>query len=137
MSGRSGQTGAGHAGAHGSADADADAVDYGKVIGVGVASLVIFALSIWWAATIWHGAMNEVEAKSGRARPFDTQRTEIGIVDQVPFSSDKRLPRWRRDRKAELEHYGWVDKTKGVVRIPIEAAMEKVAAGAMPAGAPR
>jgi hypothetical protein len=81
--------------------------------------------------------MDDAHANTGRAREFDTHRTEIGIVDQVPFVIDKRLSEWRADRKHELEHYGWIDKTKGVVRIPIEAAMDKVAGGAMPAGAPK
>ena len=135
MSGQARHTDAGHAGAHEANSADA--VNYGKVIGVGVGSLAIFALSIWWAAAIWHGAIDDAQAKAGRAKAFDTTRTEIGIVDQVPFSSDKRLPKWRHDRKMQLEHYGWVDKTKGIVRIPIRAAMDKVAGGAMPAGAPQ
>jgi len=125
MSGQARHTDAGHAGAHEANSADA--VNYGKVIGVGVGSLAIFALSIWWAAAIWHGAIDDAQAKAGRAKAFDTTRTEIGIVDQVPFSSDKRLPKWRHDRKMQLEHYGWVDKTKGIVRIPIDRAMELLA----------
>jgi hypothetical protein len=126
----------GHAGAQ-DQGGSSDAVDYGKVIGVGVGSLALFALAIWWATMVWHGAMADAEAKAGRAREFDRHRTEIGIVDQVPFSADTRLRQWRHDRKLELERYGWVDKAKGIVRIPIEAAMDKVAGGAMPAGAPR
>jgi hypothetical protein len=121
---------------HGSAGTS-DSVDYGKVIGVGIASLIIFALSIWWAASLMHGAQTASEAKAGRARDFDTHRTEIGIVDQAPFVGDKRLHQWRNDRKHELESYGWVDKGRGVVRIPVEQAMDKVAGGAMPAGAPQ
>jgi hypothetical protein len=73
----------------------------------------------------------------GKAKEVDTTRTEIGIVDQVPFTADKRLPLWRAARKAELESYGWVDRAKGTVHIPIEAAMEQVLIGTMPAGAPR
>jgi hypothetical protein len=126
-----------HGHGHGDASGGSDAVDYGKVIGVGVASLVIFAISIWWAATIWHGAMADAEAKGGRAREFDRTRSEIGIVDQVPFSNDKRLPAWRAERARALDTYGWIDKANGVVHIPIEAAMDKVAGGGMPAGAPR
>jgi hypothetical protein len=115
----------------------ADAVDYSKVVGVGVASLILFALAITWAGFLMNWKIEEVQAKNGKAREFDTHRAEIGIVDQVPFSIDKRLPQWRHDRKVELETYGWIDKSRGVVRIPIEEAMEKVAGGAMPAGAPR
>jgi len=117
-------------------DGASDSVNFGKVILVGVVSLVIFAASIWWASTIWRDSMAKAEARAGKARLFDTTRTEIGIVDQVPFNSDKRLPKWRHDRKVELEGYGWVDKAKGVVHIPIETAMEKVAGGTMPVGAP-
>jgi hypothetical protein len=115
----------------------ADDVDYGKVIIVGLASLALFAVSIAWAGLIYGGSTKSLEAESGKARAVDTSRQEIGIVDQVPFVSDRRLPEWKAARHIELTTYGWVDKAKGTVRIPIEAAMDKVAAGAMPAGAPK
>jgi hypothetical protein len=126
-----------HGHGHGGGGAT-DAVDYGKVIGVGVASLVIFAISIAWAGWLMHRTIAETESKTGTQNlEFDRTRAEIGIVDQVPFVSDKRLHEWKGDRRHELETYGWVDKSKGVVRIPIEAAMDKVIGGAMPAGAPK
>ena len=115
-----------HGPSSGDPAASADAVDYGKVVGVGVASLIIFALSIWWASHILHSETEAAEA-----------RTEIGIVDQVPFAGDTRLAKWRYARRLELETYGWVDKATGKVHIPIEAAMEKVVSGVMPAGAPQ
>jgi hypothetical protein len=114
-----------------------DDVDYGKVVGVGVASLLIFALSIAWAGHLFHSKVRDTEAETGRAREFDRTRQEIGIVDQVPFVADKRLPQWRAERAQALSSYGWVDRGKGTVHIPIEEAMAKVAAGAMPAGAPK
>jgi hypothetical protein len=127
---------------HGSAPHSAaaeghDDVDYGRVIQVGIATLAIFAVSIWWAAWLWEGQLAETEAHTGKAKTFDMTRTEIGIVDQVPFVSDTRLPRWKKERRQHLEGYGWVDRGKGVVHIPIQNAMEKVAAGSMPKGAPK
>src|SRR5262249_58372256 len=112
-----------------------DDVDYGKVVAVGIASLALFAVSIWWSAIIYKDSRKDIEAQSGRAREIDMSRSEIGIVDQVPFVTDKRLPQWRAARKHELESYGWVDKSRGLAHVPIEAAMERVAGGAMPAGA--
>jgi hypothetical protein len=135
--GKKGSVGAGHEHGELQAEAGADVVDYGKVVGVGVASLVIFALAITWAGYLMHWKVEEVHAEHGKAREFDTHQEEIGIVDQVPFSIDQRLPKWRQARKLDLETYGWVDKSRGVVRIPIGEAMDKVAGGAMPAGAPR
>jgi hypothetical protein len=123
---------------HGAPDAGApDSVDYSKVIGVGVASLVLFAVSIWVSALMLHSKRDAVVAKSGEPRPVMVDQTEIGIVDQVPFVSDHRLPKWQAERKAHLEGYGWIDKSKGLAHIPIEQAMEQVISGGAPAGAPK
>jgi hypothetical protein len=47
------------------------------------------------------------------------------------------LRKYRRSKAAELEGYRWVDRSGGIVRIPIERAMELVAAEAgTPAAAP-
>jgi hypothetical protein len=137
MSGPTGHGSDGHGVAAHGADPAHDDVDYGKVVGVGVVSLIIFALSIWWASIIMRGQVERVEAKTGKAREFDRTREEIGIVDQVPFVADKRLPKWKAERKQVLSSYGWVDRGKGTVHIPIDEAMAKVAAGALPAGAPK
>lgn len=42
------------------------------------------------------------------------------------------MDRFRAEEQAELSSYGWVDKDKGVVRIPIEKAMEKVVKDGIP-----
>ena len=115
-----------------------DEVDYFKVILVGVVSLVIFALSTVWAAWLLHDETKQVTDSSGVAtEPAHIHQQEIGIVDQVPFAFDRRLPRWRKEREARLNGYGWVDKSKGIAHIPISRAMEAIASGALPAGAPK
>jgi hypothetical protein len=126
-----------HDSTHDHGGSSSDAVDYGKVIGVGVGSLAIFALSIWWASIIYHHERDAVEAKKGKPKAVDVTMKEVGIVDQVPFQSDTRLPRWQAERRAYLGSYGWVDRAKGVVHIPIEQAMDQVVAGGSPAGAPK
>jgi hypothetical protein len=115
-----------------------DEIAYGKVIGVGVVSLAIFALSILWAARILTRETERNEEATGVThRPARVEQEEIGIVDQVPFSVDKRLHRWKAEHAARLNGYGWVDRSKGIAHVPIEQAMEAVAGGALPAGAPR
>jgi hypothetical protein len=64
-------------------------------------------------------------------------KSEIGIVDQVLFEGDQRLAVWRAERAARLNGYGWVDRSKGLVHIPIERAMEQAASGMLPDGAPK
>ena len=116
----------------------ADEINYVKVIGVGVVSLIIFALSTVWAAKIMSQESERAEKTSGTARPgAEIGKQEIGIVDQVPFVVDRRLDAWREAHQAKLNGYGWVDRSKGIAHMPIEKAMDAVASGALPMGAPR
>jgi len=114
-----------------------DEIAFGKVIAVGVVSLAIFALSTVWAAWILsHESKKNEQATGATQRPARVEREEIGIIDQVPFSSDTRLHRWRAEHNGRLNGYGWVDREKGIAHMPIEQAIDKVAGGALPAGAP-
>jgi hypothetical protein len=123
---------------HGHGHGGEDEIAYGKVIGVGVVSLVVFALSILWASRILTRETERNEEATGVThRPARVEQEEIGIVDQVPFSIDKRLHRWKAEHAARLNGYGWVDRSKGIAHVPIEQAMESIAGGALPAGAPR
>jgi hypothetical protein len=47
------------------------------------------------------------------------------------------LQEWRTERSARLNGFGWVDRAKGIAHVPIERAMDAVASGAQPMGAPR
>jgi len=55
----------------------------------------------------------------------------------VPFATDTRLHRWRAEHNAKLNGYGWIDREKGIVHVPIERAMDAIAGGTLPAGAPK
>jgi hypothetical protein len=114
-----------------------DHIDFGKVIAVGVTSLIVFALGIWWAAGILHHETKRAEDSTGLAHQPLLGKPEIGIVDQVPFNGDHRLADWRQERTARLNSYGWIDRAKGIAHVPIERAMEAAAGGALPEGAPR
>jgi hypothetical protein len=115
-----------------------DEIAYGKVILIGVVSLAIFAASTVWAAVILsHETKKNEEATGATYRPHRVTEEEIGIVDQVPFATDTRLHRWRAAHNARLNGYGWIDREKGIVHVPIERAMDAVAGGTLPAGAPK
>ncbi len=114
-----------------------DQIDFKKVIAVGVISLIVFALGTFWAVTILHRETARAHAAGGVSRPPMLGRSEIGIVDQVLFSGDHRLADWRAERSARLNGYGWVDRSKGIVHIPIEKAIDEVLSGALPEGAPK
>ncbi len=117
--------------------ASEDAIDYTKVIGVGVVSLVLFALGTVWAVKILRHETAKAHATTGVPRTPDLGKAEIGIVDQVLFEGDHRLATWRAERAARLNGYGWVDRSKGIVHIPIERALDEAASGMLPDGAPK
>jgi hypothetical protein len=122
----------------GSDNGSDDAIDFKKVIAVGVVALVVFALGTIWAVAILHRETARAHATTGvTSRPALIGQPEIGIVDQVLFSGDHRLADWRAERAARLNGYGWIDRSKGIAHIPIEKAMDEVASGALPEGAPK
>ena len=123
---------------HNNDENGSDEIDFPKVIGVGVLSLIIFAGGTIWAVSIFHRETARAHATSGPARnPVMLGQPEIGIVDQVLFEGDHRLADWHAERKGRLNGYGWVDRSKGVAHIPIEKAMDEVLSGALPEGAPK
>ena len=129
---------------HGGTDVHTDGMNLKKIMIVGVGALVVFAVGIIWSYYLLGSQLREIDA-AGRAAPAaEIGKPEIGIVDQVLFSTDTRLAAWKADHAKRLGNYGWVDRTKGVVHIPIELAMQKVIAsppdiageGVTPAAAP-
>ena len=113
---------------------DDDGVDMKKILTVGVVSLVIFAISAVIAYLIMRSDAREVASRGRPPPPSEIGRDEIGIVDQVEFSQDHRLQEWKAAKRKRLGSYGWVDRERGRVHIPIENAMEQVISQA--AGAP-
>jgi hypothetical protein len=135
----SGKPPTGHHGSptDGHAAQNEDQIDFTKVIIVGVVSLVAFALCTLWAVQILNSETKKLAEEHGEARKAtEVGKDEIGIVDQVPFQSDTRLDRWRKERHEALNGYGWVNRSRGLAHIPIEKAMEQVAAGAVPTPVP-
>ncbi len=75
-----------------------------------------------------------VEDKSTSLPPFlDTQQPppEPRLQTNPPLD----LSRYRAIEEAQLHSYGWIDRGNGVVRIPIERALEIVVQNGLPARA--
>lgn len=107
--------------------ANEDGMNIVKIVMVGVVSLVIFAVSAVVAGLIVSADEAALQVKGIAPLPADiAKKEEIGIIDYTPFDSDNRLDAWKAAKQKELTTYGWVDKAKGVVRIPIDQAMKDV-----------
>lgn len=104
-----------------------------QVIGISAGVLAFLVLgsiaTVTWVYTAqYHGA--SAVATSGRATSFRHGSDEkIGVLQDYAQVN--------RESDAHLHAYAWVDRQPGVVRIPIERAMELLVAGAKPASAPQ
>jgi hypothetical protein len=112
-----------------------DGVNIKKMVLVGVASLLIFAASAVIAAIILNHD-NATYAARGIAEPgAQIGKPEIGIVDTVDFEADHRLEAWRAEKARVQGSYGWVDRGRGLIHIPIAQAMAEVVRQAGETGA--
>jgi hypothetical protein len=111
---------------HGAVRSEEDRIATGKILAVGVASLVLFIASGLVVSAYFHARQRE---RPALPIPPEIGRSKIGMVEQQLF---ERAVRGERDRAVRLERlgsYGWVDRGAGVAHIPIEQAMELVAKG--------
>jgi hypothetical protein len=104
-----------------------DGVNLKLMVMVGVVSLIVFiasAVIAWWILredTQKYSVRGVAPEVRGLAK-----KQEVGIIDYVPFDSDHRLEQWQQAKAKALNGYGWVDKQKGVIHIPIDEAIKDV-----------
>jgi hypothetical protein len=121
--------GAGHG--HGVRSED-DRIPALPIIAVGVGALVIFFLASW-------ATLSFLRVKEGDRPllpvPQEIGQSKIGLVEQQLFETATRGRKDQEARRGRLGSYGWVDRSGGVVRIPIDRAMELSAQGVRPRAA--
>jgi hypothetical protein len=114
---------------HGQVRAEEDRIHTPMVVGVGVASLVIFLLA-------GAAAVGYLKMRQGQHPPLvippEAGQSKIGMVEQDLFDVAVRGEQDLARRRARLGSYGWVDREKGVVHVPIDRAMELVVQGVRP-----
>jgi len=124
-------------GAHGhdAVRSEEDRISTGKILLVGIASLVLFFFASM--AVVLYLSFRQGE-RPPLPIPPEVGASKIGIVEQQLFELSVRGARDHVSRIERLGSYGWVDRPAGIVHLPIERAMELVAKGvrAAPGGPP-
>ena len=113
--------------------AEPDRIGTPRIVAVGLAALMFFAVASW--ATIRFGfdrTRAEVLPDGPPAPPAEIGKNKIGIVEQRLFSLAVEPTEWRRQQRERLESWGWVDRKEGIVHVPVEEAMARVAKGERP-----
>jgi hypothetical protein len=115
---------------------EGDGIDIKKIVLVGAASMAIFALSAVVAYIILRHDTAAFDERGRPPVPSKIGKDEIGIVDQPEFDGDRRLEEWKAVKQHRLNHYGWVDRKKNLIHIPIDQAIDQVVAESA-AGSPQ
>ncbi len=109
-------------------------VDGPVILLVGVLFVVI-AVIIHAAVWALFKSFDARSARQGRPATLVNARPTTPPVPRLQVDPAADLRRMRASEDESLESYGWIDKEKGIARIPIERAMELIAGRGLPTGA--
>ena len=103
-----------------------EAIAWSKVLTVGIVSLLVFAIATLISFRLMQAREKALQPNGPDPIPPQIGRSEINIVDQVPFDVTRERQIYRDERTARLSSWGWVDRKAGIVHMPIEEAMDRV-----------
>ncbi len=113
--------------------AEPDAIATPRILVVGVLALLLFLVAS--VVTIRFG-LDDTRAAllpdGPPAPPAEIGKNKIGIVEQRLFEVAVEPAEMRRAQADRLRSWGWVDRKGGVVHMPIDEAMARVAKGERP-----
>ncbi|RKH56731.1 hypothetical protein [Corallococcus aberystwythensis] len=90
-----------------------------RVGSVALGLLAAACVVAWGLWLLWRPA-------SERPLPMPPGTLQVGMVDQAPFTLDRRADALKARQRERLEGYGWVDVDAGVIHQPIDAAMRQL-----------
>ena len=101
-------------------------IAYGKITLIALGCVIAFAIGGWWSFTILRSERHQMNPRGLTNIPSELGQEEIGIVDQVPFEMNRWVSKYKETQTQQLDTYGWVDRKAGIIRIPIDRAMELI-----------
>lgn len=111
--------------------AEADQIRSWTIVGVGVASLLLFAAASVLTVAFLHRRQAELNP-AWNAFPSEAGQRKIGMVEQQLFENANRARTLAAEKQRQLSTYGWVDRQRGVVRLPIDRAIDLTLEGQRP-----
>lgn len=103
-----------------------------KLLVITAVTLAIFGLGILWSWRILVSGMRADVPEGPAPIPPALGRFEQGIVFQIPFDQTVSARREAEAGARQLERYGWIDRDRGVIHLPIGVAMDRILAGERP-----
>jgi hypothetical protein len=109
-------------------------VNVGAVVRFGIGLFVVTAIALIAMAGLWWLLAKKEQKEQGAELPASEVATpwQGPPAPRLQVSTYSDLEVLRRKKEKLLNSYGWVDKSAGTVRIPIDRAMELVAKRGIP-----
>jgi hypothetical protein len=103
-----------------------EGISWFAVLGTGSAALLIFTIATFVVYGYLQNREKALQPEGPDPIPMILGQPEIGIVDQVPFDVTRSFQAYKLESLERLSSWGWMDKQKGTVHMPIDRAMELV-----------
>jgi hypothetical protein len=103
-----------------------------KLIAVAAIAFIVFFGATLWSIEILHGEGGMTEPLESLPIPVEIGRPEIGIVEQRLFELQLEAQHKRQEQMKRLRSYGWVDRQKGIIHLPIDRAIELMVSESRP-----
>lgn len=97
-------------------------VSVGRLFSFAAGVVGLIVLGVLGSAAVFHFFVQH-QPLGPPASPFEDVRT-VPPEPRLQVSAPLDLKRYRDDQEKTLQGYGWVDSQGGVVRIPIDRAMD-------------
>jgi hypothetical protein len=98
--------------------------------GIGLALLVV--VTFWGAKHFLHGLSRTAADQDQPVSEFALERV-VPPEPRLQVDEQRTLEEQRALEQKTLETYGWVDKANGIVRIPMDRAIDLIAERGLPA----
>ena len=96
------------------------------------ASLAILIIAVMWSMVHTYDFLAKRESLGPPASPFENKR-ELPPQPRLQAHPATDLKRYCELEQQQLSTYGWVDEHTGVVRLPVDRAMDMVLQKGLPA----
>jgi hypothetical protein len=110
-----------------------------RIVLIFAGTMVISALFIILFAVWLYGFLERYQKGAVPPTMFTSPASppqELPPAPQLQISPQMDLEQFRAAEEARLNSYGWVDRQNGVVRIPIDRAMDLIAQQGLPVANP-
>ncbi len=101
---------------------EGDDVSFGRLLGFAAGVVALVVLGVLGSAAVFHFFIRH-QPLGPPASPFEDVRP-MPPAPRLQISAPLDLKRYRDGQDQILNSYGWVDSQSGVVRIPVDRAME-------------